>query len=119
MPDTAEALALWLIDHPHIASSPGMEEAMIFLRSPPLSRGVKIAYRILYQAAVVTIPTSLRRVLASIATGARMIGRLLIRFLRWTLGGSPSWQLALIRVGGEVPPGRFLTKPVIPPPGWE
>lgn len=119
MPDTAEALASWLIDHLDVASSPGMKEAMIFLRSPPLSPGVKIAYRILYQAAVATIPTRLRRVLGVHRhLGARTIGRLLIRFLRWTLGGSPSWQLALIRVGAEVPDGRFLTEPVIPPPGW-
>jgi uncharacterized protein (DUF2236 family) len=119
MPDTAEALAQWLVDHPDIASSPGMDEAMVFLRSPPLSFGVKIAYRVLYQAAVATIPSKLRRVLGVHRhPGARTIGRLLIRFLRWVLGSSPSWRLALIRVGADVPEGRFLTEPMIPPPGW-
>ena len=119
MPETADGLARWLDEHPDITRSPGMYEAVAFLRSPPLSLGVKIAYRILYQAAVATIPPNLRRVLGVRRhPGAVVIGRLSIRLLRWVLGSSPSWQLALIRVGAPIAKGRFLTEPVIPPPGW-
>jgi uncharacterized protein (DUF2236 family) len=119
MPTTAGDLAAWLEDHPDIAPSPGMEEAMAFLRSPPLSLSVKIAYRILYQAAVATVPKALRRALGIRRhPGARTIGRLAVGMLRWALGSSPSWQLALIRVGAPLPESRFLTKPVVPPPGW-
>jgi hypothetical protein len=39
--------------------------------------------------------------------GAIIATRLLIRFLRWALGSSPSWKLALVRVGAEIPPGLF------------
>jgi hypothetical protein len=30
-----------------------------------------------------------------------------VRSLRWTLGSSPSWHLALVRAGAPVPPGLF------------
>ncbi len=120
MPDTAGGLADWLGEHPDAAVSPGMREAVAFLRSPPLPLTVKAAYRVLYQAAVATIPGGLRRQLGIRRhPGARLIGRAAIRLLRWGLGSSPSWQLALIRVGADVPKDRFLTEPVVPPPGWK
>ncbi len=120
MPGSAAALASWLEHHPDMAASAGMRQAVTFLRSPPLPLPVKVVYRILYQAAVATVSPSLRGVLGVRRhPGSVTIGRLAIRALRWSLGGSPSWQLAIIRVGAEVPEGRFLTAPVIPPPGWK
>ena len=119
MPLTAQALAMWLESHPNVARSPGMEEAMAFLRSPPLSLGVRLAYRLLFQAAVATTPKKLLSVLGIRRhPGARIIGRLVVRWLRWSLGASPSWQLALIRAGSAVPDDLFLVDPVVPPPGW-
>ncbi len=120
MPETAADLADWLVGHPDIGESPGMREAMDFLRSPPLALVVKLAYRVLFQAAVATTPVELRRLLGLRKhPGSRTIGKLAVRWLRWSLGSSPSWHLALIRAGAEVPDERFLTEPVIPPPGWK
>jgi uncharacterized protein (DUF2236 family) len=119
MPATAVELERWLTEHPDVGESPGMREAVAFLRSPPLSLGVKLAYRVLYQAAVATIPKGSRRSLGVHRhPGARVIGRMAVKFLRWSLGSSPSWQLALIRTGSVIPEGQFLTRPVVPPPGW-
>ena len=119
MPTSANALASWLERHPAIAPSPGMADAVRFLRSPPLPILVKAFYRVLFQASVATVPRRLRRVLGVRRhPGAVALGRLTIRALRWSLGSSPSWQLASIRAGADVPKGRFLTAPVVPPPGW-
>lgn len=120
MPETAAELARWMTGHPAIGDSPGMRDAVAFLRSPPLPLPIKAAYRVLYQAAVATVPTSLRRLLGIRRhPGAFTVGRVAVKWLRWSLGSSPSWQLALIRMDAEIPEGRFLTKPVIPPPGWK
>lgn len=120
MPETAAELAGWIAVHPGIGDSPGMREAVDFLRSPPLPLFVKAAYRVLYQAAVATVPPSLRRLLGVRRhPGAFTVGWVAVKWLRWSLGSSPSWQLALIRVGADVPEGKFLTEPVIPPPGWK
>ena len=119
MPTQAVDLATWLSEHPEPAPSPGMREAVAFLRTPPLPLVAKAFYRILYQAAVATIPASLRSTLeVRRHPGAITIGRISIRFLRWTLGSSPSWQLALIRCRAPIPEGRFVAGPVVPPPGW-
>ncbi len=108
LPTTARTLAAWLETHPGVATSPGMGEAVAFLRSPPLPFFVRIAYRVLYQAAVATLPRTLRRVLGVRRhPGAIGAGKVATRFLRWNLGSSPSWQLALTRVGSPVPPGLF------------
>ncbi len=119
LPASADALTRWLNDHEEPAASPGMVEAVSFLRAPPLSPLVRIAYRVLFQAAVATISPRLRRVLGVRRhPGAQTIGRIAVRWLRWSLGASPSWQLALVRVGAPIPGGLFLTEPVVPPPGW-
>ncbi|NIR38145.1 MAG: hypothetical protein GWN79_13930 [Actinobacteria bacterium] len=31
----------------------------------------------------------------------------MLRFLRWSLGSSPTWNLALVRVGAPIPDGLF------------
>lgn len=113
LPRTADALTDWVVGHPDVGISPGMETAVDFLRSPPLPLKIRIAYRVLYWAAVATIPQSLRRVLGlRKLPGAILMGRALIKFLRWALGSSPSWYLALTRVGAPLPDGyRFRTQP--------
>ncbi len=108
MPVTAPDLAAWLAEHPGADRSPGMEEAVAFLRSPPLPFTTKLGYRLLFVTAAATLPARLRRILGlRRIPGAMLIGRVIVGFLRWALGSSPSWHLALVRAGAEVPVGLF------------
>jgi len=108
LPDTAAGLSNWLTGHPDIGYSPGLAETVTFLRSPPLPPPVRIGYRLLFAAAVATVPAPLRKVLGvRKRPGALLTGKIMIRFLRWALGSSPSWQVALVRVGAAVPEGMF------------
>lgn len=109
IPETASGLAEWITWHPRLAPSPGMEEAVDFLTDPPLDgAGLRNGYRLMQAAAVGTLPVRLRSVLGLRSRrGAVPAGRAMISGLRWALGSSPSWQLALIRSGAEVPEGLF------------
>ncbi|MCB2223375.1 MAG: DUF2236 domain-containing protein [Actinobacteria bacterium] len=108
VPGTAAGLRSWLEGHAAVAGSPGLAEATGFLRRPPLPWTIRLGYRVLFQAAVATIPPRLRRTLGLRRhPGAITVGRLAVRFLRWALGSSPTWNLALVRVGAPVPEGRF------------
>lgn len=109
MPSTAAELSAWIAGHPDLGPSPGMEDAVDFLVRPPLpTLGQRAGYRAMQAAAVATLPPRLRAVLGVRAwPGAIVVVRPLISLLRWALGMSPSWQLALLRVGAEVPPGVF------------
>jgi uncharacterized protein (DUF2236 family) len=115
LPDTADSLARWVADHPDIGPSPGLVEAISFLRSPPLPLQIRIAYRLMYWAAAATIPKRLRHILGlRKIPGAILIGKGVISFLRWALGNSPSWHVALVRSGAEVPDGMFR-QPLLAP----
>ncbi len=107
-PATASSLANWIAGHPALGPSPGLVDAVGFVRSPPLPLHVKIPYRLLYMAAAATVPPRVRTILG-IRTypGAIAAGRLMIGALRWALGSSPSWHVSLVRVGAPVPPGLF------------
>ena len=108
MPPTASSLAGWIADHPDVEPSPGLTEAVAFLRRPPLPWFARIPYRLMVIAAAATIPPRLRRMLGLRRwPGARLMGRALIGLLRWALGSSPSWHISLVRVGAPVPPGLF------------
>ena len=108
MPDTADALAHWIADHPDVGPSPGLVAAVDFVRNPPLPWHVRIPYRLMFVAAAATVPPRLRRILGvRRVPGAIVIGRLMIRALRWALGSSPSWHVSLVRVGSPVPDGLF------------
>lgn len=108
LPTTATDLSSWIVDHPHLDRSPGQAEAIRFLRNPPLPLPVRAGYAGLFAAAVATVPTELRRLLGLVdVPGAELAGRAMVSFLRWSLGSSPSWHLALTRVGGEIPDGLF------------
>jgi uncharacterized protein (DUF2236 family) len=111
LPETAADLARWVAEHPAAAPSPGMVEAVRFLRQPPLSPAVMLSYRLMAGAAVATLPERLREVLDVRARrGAVPIGRATMRSLRWTLGYSPRWRVALVRVGAPIPEERFKQK---------
>ncbi|HLF61677.1 MAG TPA: oxygenase MpaB family protein [Acidimicrobiia bacterium] len=114
MPASAEGLSGWIGLHPDLAPSPEMDEAVQFLSDPPLDPALKLGYKILLEAAVATLPRRLLSILGLTRTpGAVSAGRVAVSGLRWALGYSPSWQLALIRTGSPVPEGRFKQKLVI------
>ncbi|MDH3707459.1 MAG: DUF2236 domain-containing protein, partial [Acidimicrobiia bacterium] len=108
LPSSAVGLAAWIDDHPDVAPSPGLDEAISFLARPPLSWPVRIGYRHIFWAAVATLPARYRQLagLRVTPTQARR-GAQAVRFLRWSLGSSPSWHLALVRSGAAVPDGVF------------
>jgi uncharacterized protein (DUF2236 family) len=109
LPDTAAGLAAWIAEHPALAPSPGLAGAVGFLGSPPLTAGQRAGYRLLYRAAAATIPPRVRELLGVRAEpGALALGRIAVRSLRWALGSSPSWHLAMVRVGAPIPPGLFI-----------
>lgn len=108
MPTTSAALSRWIELHPALAPSPEMRDAVDFLTDPPLEPGLRMGYRVLLEAAVATVPSHLLEILEMNRTpGAMRIGRAAVAGLRWALGYSPSWQLALVRAGAPVPEGRF------------
>jgi uncharacterized protein (DUF2236 family) len=114
MPASADGLSPWIGLHPDLASSPEMDEAVQFLSDPPLDPALKLGYKILLEAAVATLPRRLLSILGLTRTpGAVSAGRVAVRGLRWALGYSPSWKLALIRTGSPVPEGRFKQKMAI------
>jgi len=112
MPISADEISRWIVQHPGLASSPEMEEAVDFLTDPPLDPGLKLGYKFLLEAAVATLPIRIRDILGvTRMPGAITAGRAVVSGLRWALGASPSWQLALVRVGAQVPEGLF-TQPL-------
>lgn len=109
LPSTAAELHRWIAEHPGLAPSPGQRRTAAFLRRPPLSPGQLVGYRILFAAAVATLPRRLRRIIGvRRVPGARIAGRLGLGILRWALGSSPSWHLSLLRCDADVPEGMFV-----------
>lgn len=108
MPESASALSSWISEHPDVGYSPEMADATDFLADPPLDPGIGMGYKILMEAAVVTIPIRLRRILGLTKTpGAGRVGRWAVASLRWALGYSPSWQMALARCNAPIPKVMF------------
>lgn len=109
LPKTAADLRKWLVEHPAVAYSSAGAEAIAFLAQAPLRQPVRSAYRLLYQAAVATIPGPLREPVGiTQRRGSRTGGRVLVRVLRDALGASPAWAAALDRCGVTRPEGvRF------------
>lgn len=115
MPKTKAELSGWIVDHPDLAPSPEMTEAVAFLTDPPLDPALKLGYRILRDAALVTIPDPLLDILGLYKPlGGLSLGRSLVAALRWALGYSPTWRLALTRSGAPVPDGLFKHRPRMP-----
>ena len=108
MPETRAELSTWIEDHPDIAPSPEMEEAVAFLTDPPLEPALKLGYKILRDAALVTIPDRLVGILGLVKPiGGLVVGKAAVSGLRWALGYSPTWRLALTRTNAEIPDGLF------------
>jgi len=112
LPPTADGLADWVASHPELGRSPGMEAVTAFLRNPPLPTGAKMGYRVLYHAAAATVPERIAGILGVTQyPGAIAAGRSLISALRWSMGSSPSWWLALKRVDAPLPAGVHFRRP--------
>jgi uncharacterized protein (DUF2236 family) len=108
LPRRADELRAWIVDHPALERSEAQAAAVKFLRKPPLGRPQRVGYELLLQGALATIPPSLRDLLGlRPAPGADATGALMVKTLRWALGPSPVWKLALERSGAEVPEGLF------------
>ncbi len=116
LPETAAELADWITNHPDRVATNAQASAISFLRNPPLSPPVKIGYRLLFDAALTTIPSDIRSQL-EVEPGKRAggIGVKATSALRWALGASPSWHLALVRCHAPIPAGLF--RQPLPPPG--
>lgn len=111
MPQTAAELSSWVAEHPAVGPSPGMRDAVDFLREPPLDPIILFAYRVLASAALVTIPPRIRTALAlKPRPGAQAVGRSSMAVMRWALGSSPRWRMALERTGRPIPEHRFKQK---------
>ncbi len=119
LPRTAAGLRSFIAGHPALDGSPDLTEMVSFLRRPPLPSGVGTGYRILFEAAVATIPPRLGR-LAGLTPrpGAVAAARPLVGLLGWALGESPAYTAALARIdaGGEsdLPGGDPRGRPAQP-----
>jgi hypothetical protein len=79
---------------------------------------LKLGYRVLFEAAVAIVPERLLGILGlSVRPGSVTAGRMAVAGLRWALGYSPTWQLALVRTGSPIPENRF--KQPIPVPAGQ
>lgn len=111
VPETAAELSAWVAEHPAVAPSPGMREAVEFLRQPPLDPAVKFGYQVLASAAMPTIPPRVRAALGlKPRPGAEAVGLGAMAAMRWALSSSPNWRRALVRVGAPIPEERFKQK---------
>ncbi len=112
LPTTQDDLALWVETHPDIAKSPAMEETVAFLAQPPLPLSARVPYQILFRAAAATLPPRIAETLGVRALpGAIAAGKSLVSVLRWSIGASSSWWLALERVAAEPPHGTHFRYP--------
>jgi uncharacterized protein (DUF2236 family) len=113
LPRTSAALSRWVEAVPELGPSPGMVEALAFLRSPPAPWPVRFVYRILFEAAVATLPPRVRSLLGlRVRPAALIVGKATARALRVMLGASPAWRAALDRVGAPIPTGYAFRQPV-------
>jgi len=112
LPATAGELSTWVAEHPAIAPSAAMSDTISFLADPPLPTAAHIGYRRLFDAAVTTIPDPVRTVLGlEPRPGAALMGQSIMSVLRWAMGSSPSWWLAVERVGAPLPTGVAFRRP--------
>ena len=113
LPGTAAALSAWVASHPHLAPSPASAQAITFLRHPPLPPAILPAYQVLLRAAVATLPRRIQEISGLPSRpGDLTAGRAAVTALRWALGSSPDWQLALARTRATPPPRARFRRPL-------
>jgi uncharacterized protein (DUF2236 family) len=115
LPESAAELSEWVSRHPATTASRAQAEVIAFLRRPPLPLGAGLAYRLLLEAVLPTIPTPLLGTMGlAVSTSRARIGATALTALRWALGSSPSWHRSLVRAGAPVPPGLFRQPLTVP-----
>ena len=78
---------------------------------------IRDSYGLIRDGAASTLPARILDVLELDApSGARAKGVAAVTGLRWALGYSPAWRLALARVGATAPPGIHFRSLVTPAP---
>lgn len=113
LPRRAPELREWVVDHPALANSDAQADAVAFLRRPPMKAPTRAGYELLFQGAAATIPAKLRDLIGiRPAPAADANGALMVKALRWALGPSPVWRVALERAGADVPEGVFTRQPL-------
>lgn len=114
LPVSRDALALWIDSHPDLGPSPAMADTVTFLAHPPLPMAARVPYQVLFRAAAATLPPRISGILGvRTLPGAVAGGIALTSLLRWSIGSSSTWWLALERVNAEAPTGVTFR---IPPP---
>lgn len=114
MPTTADDLLQWVREYPDVGTAPGMEDAVAFLRRPPLDPLPRFVYRFIFAAVAATVPPRLRDVLGiRRVPGAILVGKAIAVLLRWVLGSSPTWKLACLRIDAPLPEGRVFKQPML------
>lgn len=117
LPTDAAGVRRWIGGHPDLGPSPGMRSTVEFLADPPLDPLHKAGYGLLFRGAVAITPEPIRRILGvTDVPWGRLAGRVAVASLRWAMGSSPSWNLALIRTGCAVPTGLFRQPLPVPSP---
>jgi uncharacterized protein (DUF2236 family) len=112
LPGTAAALSAWVASHPRLAPSAASAQAITFLRHPPLPPAILPAYQVLLRAAVATLPSRIQEITGLPSRpGDLTAGRAAVTALRWALGSSPDWQLALARTRAAPPPRDRFRRP--------
>jgi uncharacterized protein (DUF2236 family) len=112
LPQTRTELNAWVEEHPAIAPTEAMADTIAFLKNPPLPTSARVGYRLLYAAAVATIPERIAQIIGVSASRAAVVsGTVMLSTLRWALGSSPSWWLALERTGSQIPDGVHFLRP--------
>ncbi len=111
-PTTRIALSSWIVEHDDIGPSDAMYDTVSFLSNPPLPKAAIVGYRRLFAAAVATIPIPIATILGvSAGRAAIPLGRRATSILRWSLGASPSWLLALDRTNALAPADVTFRRP--------
>lgn len=111
LPQTAHELHLWIANHPDVGTSPGLDEALAFLRRPPLDPGPMVGYFLLAEAAMATLPPRLREIAGVTRRPAPLIlSQAGVNALRWLLGPSAHWRMALLRTKTPFEESTFKQK---------
>ncbi len=111
--DTSAALSSWIGFHAAVSPSPGAQQMVPFIASPPSGRTLRLGYKLLFWAVSATIPKRIRRALGVRKyPGALALGRILSRILRWAMGSSPTWHAALIRCEASPPHDVVFRQPL-------
>ncbi len=112
LPSKRSDLTRWVATHPEIEPSEEMADVVDFLTDPPLRPAIKTGYLVILESAVATLPARILEILGlRPKPGADAVGRAGVKSLRWALGYSPSWALALTRSGEALPEETFRRLP--------